>query len=119
MINHYTKNLSEPWFSLIKCGLKSVEGRLHKGDFEAMKRNDIITFTNNEFESIGIRSFQVRITSKKIYSTFESYLINEKLSKCLPSIDNIEDGIKIYYQYYSKEDEKKYNIVAIRFKLVE
>ncbi len=119
MVNHYTKHLSEPWFSLIKCGLKTIEGRLNKGDFEKMKRNDILTFQNEDFESVGLRSFQVRITSKKIYPSFESYLIGEKLSKCLPPIETIEDGVKIYYQYYSKEDEAKYHIVAIRFKLID
>ena len=34
----YTKNLSEPWFTLIKLGLKKCEGRLNKGDFAKMKK---------------------------------------------------------------------------------
>ena len=34
----YEKNLSEPWFSLIKLGLKTVEGRLNKGDFKELKK---------------------------------------------------------------------------------
>jgi ASC-1-like (ASCH) protein len=33
MSSEYTKNLSEPWFSLIKLGIKKCEGRLKKGDF--------------------------------------------------------------------------------------
>jgi hypothetical protein len=32
----YEKNLSEPWFSLIKLRIKKVEGRLNKGDFANM-----------------------------------------------------------------------------------
>ena len=28
----YTKHVSEPWFSLIKLGIKKCEGRLNKGD---------------------------------------------------------------------------------------
>lgn len=45
----YTKNVSEPWFSLIKIGCKKYEGRLNKGDFSEMKKGDYILFTNNEF----------------------------------------------------------------------
>ena len=44
----YVKNLSEPWFSLIHEGEKTIEGRLNKGDFANMVVGDIIVFTNNE-----------------------------------------------------------------------
>ena len=37
----YTKNISEPWFSLIKLGIKKCEGRLKKGDFDEMKKDGI------------------------------------------------------------------------------
>ena len=40
----YTKHLSEPWFTLIKLGIKTCEGRLNKGDFSKMKINDTIEF---------------------------------------------------------------------------
>ena len=43
-----TKNISEPWFSLIKIGLKTVEGRLNKGDFASLTKGDCIKFVNNE-----------------------------------------------------------------------
>lgn len=110
----YTKNVSEPWFSLIKCGLKTTEGRLNKGDFVEMKRGDTITFTNDEMKSLGTRSFQVRITSKRHYSTFEEYLKGETLKRALPPVDTIEQGVAVYHQYYTPEDEAKFGIVAIR-----
>ena len=44
----YTKNVSEPWFSLIKIGAKKCEGRLNKGDFQKMEKGDMIKFTNTE-----------------------------------------------------------------------
>ena len=113
----YTKNLSEPWFSLIKLGLKRCEGRLRKGDFANMKKGDYIIFENNDFEFK--RMFKVKITSIKFYDTFTSYLQKETLAKTLPGIDNIENGAKIYYKYYSKEDEEKYKIVAIRIKTID
>jgi ASC-1-like (ASCH) protein len=105
-MTEYTKNLSEPWFSLIKLGIKKCEGRLRKGDY--------IIFQNNDFGFY--RSCKVRITSVKSYDTFTTYLEKETLVKTLPGIDNIEEGKEIYYKYYSKEDEEKYKIVAIRLK---
>lgn len=112
----YTKHLSEPWFSLIKLQLKTVEGRLNKGDFSQMKKGDYIIFTNNDFGKD--RLIKIKITSIKKYLSFEQYIKKEKLSKCLPSIDTIEEGVEIYHKYYSVKDEEEYGIIAIRFKLV-
>ena len=113
----YTKNLSEPWFSLIKLGLKKVEGRLIKGDFENIQKNDRILFNNNE---LGFtREFLVKITSIKIYKTFMEYLDKEQLNKCLPGIDTIEEGLLVYHKYFSEADEEKYGIVAIRMKKIK
>ena len=107
----YKKTVSEPWFSLIKLGIKTVEGRLAKGEFAQMKVDDIIEFSNDSF---GFdRKFQVKITKINKFKTFESYLRGKKLSKCLPGIDNLTDGVRIYRQFYSEEDEKKFGILAI------
>jgi|TARA_B110000305_G_C19244591_1_gene541658 ASC-1-like (ASCH) protein len=111
-----TKKIDEPWFSLIKVGLKTVEGRLNKGDFMSLNKGDILNITNNElgFE----RKYQIKITSVHKYNTFSEYLEKEKLEKCLPGIDTIEQGVSIYYKYYKKDDEDKYKIIAIRLKVI-
>ena len=113
----YTKNLSEPWFSLIKIGAKKCEGRLNKGEFSEMKKGDIIIFTNNDFEFP--RSFKCKITSSCNYNSFKEYLENETLKKCLPGIDTIDEGVKIYYKYYKKENENKYKIKALHLKIMK
>ena len=109
----YEKNLSEPWFSLIKLHIKTVEGRLNKGDFANMKIGDFILFINNElgFE----RKFKIEIKNIKYYNNFQIYLENETLEKCLPGIDNIEEGLHVYYKYYNKSDELEYKIKAFMF----
>lgn len=115
-MENYTKNLSEPWFSLIKLKKKRVEGRLNKGDFNKIKIGDIIKFTNNDF---GFnREFNVKITKIYDYDTFRDYLENEKLEKCLPGIESIEEGIKVYHNFYSVNDENKYKIKAFSIKIV-
>jgi ASC-1-like (ASCH) protein len=107
----YEKNLSEPWFSLIKLGLKKCEGRLNKGDFTKMKKGDIIEFYNEDF---GKRKFKCKITSIHNYKNFEEYLTHESLEKCLPGIDTIDEGVSVYRKYFNEENENKYGIVAIR-----
>lgn len=110
------KHLSEPWFSLIKVGIKKCEGRLNKGDFEEMNPGDFIVFENND---LGFpRSFRVKIISIQNYDTFESYLENETLENCLPGIESMEEGISIYYKYYKKSDEELYKIKAFRLVVV-
>ena len=115
-MTEYNKHLSEPWFSLIKVGLKKCEGRLNKNDFSKMKKGDKIVFTNDDFSFT--RAFRVKITSIRTYNTFEEYLTNETLEKCLPGIDTMEQGLGVYFKYFTKEHESKYKIVAFRVKVI-
>ena len=114
----YKKHLSEPWFSLLFMGCKTVEGRLHHEDWEKMRQGDIIEWYNLDFTPMFDRQFKTIILSKKVYPSFESYLTNEGMQKTLPSIKNINDGLKIYYNYYKPEDEKKFGITAIELKVI-
>jgi len=107
----YTKNVSEPWFTLIHLGLKKVEGRLNKGDFAKMKKDDIVVFTN---DSLGFkRTTTVVIEDIKEYKYFRTYLIHQGIDRCLPGIETIDDGQQVYYNYFSKAEEKKYGVLAI------
>jgi len=57
----------------------------------------------------------MKIKNISDYDNFQTYLENETLEKCLPGIDNIEDGLNIYYNYYKKSDELEYKIKAFTF----
>lgn len=102
-------HVSEPWFSYIKNGDKRIEGRLNKGTFSELRKKDIIEIFNKDLGD----KFQVKIIKIVKYSSFEEYLVKEGLLRTLPYIDSIKDGINIYRQFYSEEDEKKYGILAI------
>jgi len=112
---NYTEHVSEPWFSLIKIGLKTVEGRLNKGRFNRMEIGQIIEWKNDDF---GERSVLTRIVAKNEYTTFVEYLNNEGLNRCLPGIDTNDEGVDVYYKYYSKEKEERYGVVAIHLELI-
>lgn len=113
MTEEYIKHLSEPWFTDVQWGLKTSEARLKRGDFEYIKVGDTIRFVNN---AIGPRSVRVQVTSISNYGSFEDYLKNE-LDKCLPRVETINQGVQIYRQYYTVEDERLHGVCAIKLKL--
>jgi len=111
----YDEHLSEPWFTLISLGLKTVEGRKNKGKFKDMQIGDIIQWHNEDFKE---RKILTKITGKSEYKTFEEYLTSEGLNKCLPGMPSIEHGLSVYFKYFTKEDEAKFGVVAIRLELL-
>jgi ASC-1-like (ASCH) protein len=110
----YIEHLSEPWFSLISLGLKTVEGRKNSGKFKDMAVGEIIEWENSDFKH---RSVKTKIVSKQIYKTFEEYLLTEGLDKCLPGMKDIEHGLSVYFKYFTKEQEAEFGVVAIRLEL--
>jgi len=112
----YTENVSEPWFSLISLGLKTVEGRRNKGRFKDMRVGETIEWVNDDFKR---RTVMTEIIGKNEYSTFEEYLLAERLDRCLPGIKTIEDGRAVYYKYFTKEDEQEFGVVAILLKVID
>lgn len=110
----YRKHLSEPWFSLVALGIKTVEGRLYKGDFSKINIGDVITFYNDDF---NIRECTVVITKITRHKSFDLYLRRETLKKCLPTFRTVADGLNVYYKYFTREQEEQYGIVAFHMEL--
>jgi len=109
--------ISEPWFSLIENGQKTVEGRLFKGIFTQFRVNDTIRWINkwNGKE----KSLTVKITKLTKYPNFGDLLFNEKLYKVLPGLPNIKCGIVLYDRIYSSFNEiKEYGTLAIEMQVV-
>jgi hypothetical protein len=42
-------HVSEPWFSLISLGIKTIEDRKNKGIFKELKIGEVIEWFNNDF----------------------------------------------------------------------
>lgn len=111
----YRKNISEPYFSLIKSGKKIVEGRLNDGDWALMKKGDIINFISDKNEEL-----QVQITSIGIYDTFADMLKSEGLDNVLPNKKTIQEGVRLYYGFEDyKEREKEFGVLGIEFVLIQ
>lgn len=111
----YREHLSEPWFSLIALGLKTVEGRKNKGIFKDMAIGDVIEWHNEDFKP---RSIITRVSRKTLYNTFREYLETEGLQRCLPGMPSVEHGLSVYFKYFTKEQEREFGVMAIELELI-
>lgn len=108
------KRLNEPWFTLIALGLKKVEGRLNKGDFATVSRDDTIVWTNDD---MGFRRELVtKVESVHRYTRFRTFLKHESLNATLPTLgmSTLDRGVNLYRTFYTAEDERKHGVLAIR-----
>jgi len=112
----YIEHLSEPWFSLISLGLKTVEGRKNKGKFKDMRIGETIEWVNEDFNK---RTVLTEIIGKREYKKFDEFLTKEGLDRCLPGIKTIDVGLSVYYKYFTKEDEERYGVMAIELRVLE
>ncbi len=103
----------EPWFSAIKYGRKTVEGRKLSPKYANLKPGQTVRFY------CGSDSFNVQIIKVVKYQTLEQYLQTEGFSNVLPGVVCLEDALKVYLQYNSKEAlEKAGGFLAIHLKVI-
>ena len=109
----YKKHLSEPWFTLIKLGIKTCEARVCKDMWKDINVGDTLIFVNND---LGFqRSIRLIVSNINFYPDFHTYLENEGLQNCLPGMDNMNIGVTVYRKYYTVEEEQFYGIVCFNF----
>jgi ASC-1-like (ASCH) protein len=83
---------SNPWFTYIKNGEKTVEGRKQSSIFKSIYVGEILKFIlkdSNEY-------FYTKVVDIKYYTTLEDYLMSTGVKNCLPGVQLLEEGIKIY-----------------------
>lgn len=107
--------VDEPYFSLIKSGKKTIEGRKNSPKWQSLYAGMTIKLTN------GSDSFEVKIDKITIYSHFSpdplGKYLNDHLSEALPNVKTIEEGRKVYLQWSTEEEIAKYGFMAIHVSL--
>ena len=90
-------SLQKRWFDLIKSGVKTLEGRIRKGNWLNVDAGDVLVFycENDEVTCV--------VEELTEYASFEEMLSNVNLGSILPGIDSVEEGLKIYESIYGKE----------------
>jgi ASC-1-like (ASCH) protein len=100
-------NVQEPYFSFIKLGKKTVEGRLGKDKYFSLQKGDLIKINNLEVEVVGVTK----------YSSFKDMLITEGIENVIPDAKDLDGAVNVYYKFYSKEDEKTFGVAGISIKI--
>lgn len=77
----------EPYFSLIRKGLKRVEGRKNSQKYQSIKQGDSIKFYCED------RSFLTKVTAVQHYRDLRTYLEDVTPLKALPGIQTMEEAI--------------------------
>lgn len=102
----------DPWFSLIRQGVKPVEGRKATHTYKKIAVGDFINFSN------GSDSFTALVTEIRQYDSLESYFEDVTLAKALPGVNTLQEGLDIYYQWSTKEKIAQYGFLGIFVKPV-
>ena len=106
------KHVQEPWFGYIKSGKKTIEGRLNKGSFKELTKNDIVHWKNDD------KIIKTKIISIHRHKDFEKMLKTHRLYNVLPDVKTYKDGVKVYNKFFSPSDVKKYGVLAIKIKII-
>lgn len=111
----FTIEIRDPWFTEIERGHKTIDADLRRGNFIKFKPNDIIEWTNKEL-SIP-RSVRTQITKVQRFPNFFSMLYELGFKSIFPisEVDTYEDALDIYANKFTREEEKKFGVVAINF----
>lgn len=111
-------NVSQPWFGHVKSGRKTVEGRLDKGKFADVRAGTVLLIrrssSNSNSNSNSSKPVVAVVADVRRYDSFESYLSAEGLNRTLPGVQTIADGVSVYRQFYTEQDERKHGVLAIQ-----
>eukprot|EP01018_Ginkgo_biloba_P032848 Gb_27293 [translate_table: standard] len=97
-------HVQEPFFTQLRNGKKTVEGRCAIGDYKRILPGDLLLINNCLFLTVQVVNW---------YGSFYEMLREESLEKVLPSVKTIEEGEQVYRRFYTAEKEKSGGVLAI------
>ncbi|KAL6217297.1 hypothetical protein ACLB2K_010514 [Fragaria x ananassa] len=97
-------HVQEPFFTQIKDGLKTIEGRYNVGDYSRIGSGALILFN---------KCLIVEVKEVRSYGSFSDMLKAESLEKVLPGVKTIEEGVQAYRRFYTEETERSNGVIAI------
>ena len=101
--------LQEPWFSFVRNGVKTVEGRIYDEKRRHLEVGDKIEFSNGE------QKFKKTIEKLMVFENFEKALRFAKLSNILPGIKSYYQGVLLYRSIPGYEKKEKIHGVLLIF----
>lgn len=106
----------------ILSGTKTIEVRLGKPKFLKMRVGDNIALREEVWQDGTIirethEQGRIKITQLLYFENFDEMLGAIDYKATLPLAESKADALKTYRQFYSKNDEYEYGVVAITFEL--
>lgn len=98
----------EPWFSCLKDGTKTIEGRKNSTKYQNIKGGTIIKFKNNS------DSFLVEVLKVEKYKNVREYLESNDLSRIAPFASGIDEVEKIYRDMVTDIDNYEFLAFHVR-----
>ena len=108
-------HLNEEVFYNVLNGTKTIEGRLNDEKRRELKVGDKLIFINRSNDSERI--FAV-VEELKYYNSFIDMVDDNSINELLNDNYSKDDYLNLIYKFYSKEEEKKYGVVAIKFRKI-
>jgi ASC-1-like (ASCH) protein len=102
-------SVQQIYYDAIANGTKTIEGRLAKEKYRALKPGDEIRFSNNE----GTQSLVKKVGAVHVYPTFADSFKVQNFKHAIPDAASVADAIRVYEQFYTKEMQQKHGVVFI------
>ncbi|KAG9444659.1 hypothetical protein H6P81_015999 [Aristolochia fimbriata] len=97
-------HVQEPFFTQLREGLKTVEGRCAVGNYNRIAQGDLLLLN---------KCLLLEVQCVGHYSSFSELLKTEGLAKVLPGIETVDEGIQVYRNFYTEEKEKTNGVRGI------
>ncbi|KAI3703352.1 hypothetical protein L1987_73356 [Smallanthus sonchifolius] len=104
-------HVQDPFFSQLKDGHKTIEGRCAGG-----KNRVLIVSIQPGSLILFNKCLLLQVQDVHWYASFSDMLAAEGVAKVLPGVETIQEGIQIYRKFYSEEREKSNGVLAILVK---
>lgn len=112
MNTHYLQLAAVP-FNFIAAGTKTIESRLYDEKRQAIQLGDLLTFTNRD--NID-HTVTVEVIGLLRYKTFHDLFSHNDPAKFGgESIEWLDEQIS---EFYSIDNQKRYGVIGIEFKVV-
>ena len=106
----------------IKSGDKTIEARLGKPRFLRAQEGDTLSIREDFWHEGKVleslpNALQIKITQVLYFETFADMLGAVDFQATIPAAPTVEDAVKRYQEFYTKEQEHEFGVVAFSFEI--
>ena len=117
--------LSDPWFDLVRRGIKRYEGRRATPSVAAVRVGDFLEFEHfakldRDPAGAAVSSelpFRARVVGKRRFPTFEAALVELGLPEVLPGVETVQAGVDVYLRFVSEATQARDGVVMLELRL--